>query len=165
MFHSLKSVMLRAERKIFESLSRVKIMKLRVAILVLPIIVVSIACCSQEGHLRDNVAGRTGTFSSVKPDHTTTIASVTTTISKSHDVAKTTTTITPTTTTSVPREYSANRELDIPPNTEYEWIDLSNGLKTVTIEGRTYRTGLLVKAYVPKVIEPGKVYPILRCLF
>ena len=59
-----------------------------------------------------------------------------------------------------PTPVKTQAKLDIPGDSEYVWVDLNESIRTITIEGTTYETGLFGKAYVPKEIEPGKVYPI-----
>ena len=51
-------------------------------------------------------------------------------------------------------------KLKTPLNTEYEWIDLNESLKNITINGTTCETGLLGEMYVPKEIKPDEKYPI-----
>jgi len=51
-------------------------------------------------------------------------------------------------------------QLSIPQDSEYMWTDLNESLRTITTEGLTYETGLLGKSYIPKEIEPNKVYPV-----
>jgi len=51
-------------------------------------------------------------------------------------------------------------KLSIPKDSEYMWVDLNESIGTITVEGITYKTGLLGRAYIPKEIEPNKVYPI-----
>lgn len=51
-------------------------------------------------------------------------------------------------------------KLSIPQDSGYTWVDLNESIETITIEGTTYKTGLLGRAYIPKEIEPNKVYPI-----
>lgn len=65
--------------------------------------------------------------------------------------------------TSTQRE-SSLYSLEVPPGVEYEWIDLNETLGTITVNGKTYKTGILGKMYVPKEIELNRDYPIYLLL-
>jgi|GEM_PF-5638299 len=57
-------------------------------------------------------------------------------------------------------EVPESMQLSIPEGVEYIWIDLNKSLRTVTIEGVTYETGIVGKAYIPKEIKLEGTYPI-----
>ena len=94
-----------------------------------------------------------------------TVATVTTTqtiiLSTTPILTPVTVVVTPETTTQQSQKFSSSKlSLEIPPDTEYEWIDLNESLSVITINGISYETGLLGRMYVPKEIKPDKKYPI-----
>jgi hypothetical protein len=135
--------------------------KVLVVIVALVLCLLTLGCVQEYGspQPKENYSAYTTTPTKNIAETVTTIKI--TTITTTSVPTPTTIVVTPETTTQRPQKLSnPELSLEIPPDTEYEWIDLNESLGTITINGTSYETGILGKMYVPREIELNRDYPI-----